>query len=496
VGSRHDQESGGSKMRTMWRVAGLVAMILYAGLAWGMSYNFGTVKTTQKLVFDIAFYDTVGIYRPAVKPDSFEVEIHSDLDTAGNAGCYFARSGNATPAWIRRNWRSGDSSFTFTDSVADMDGDKGNGIYTGVVRAYVQTRSCPTNFSFTIAANNDVGMAAEVGRSTPDSVRNRLADDTTLARTVFGSFKRSPYDSILPMFNKRSPFDSVRVRLADDTTLARVIIANAKKSPPDSVRNRVPDDTVLARMIFAYSKKSSPDSVRNRLPDDTALARMVIAYGKRSAPDSVRNRFVDDTTNARLRNRSLPDSVRNRLADDTVLARIIIKSQKGSSPDSVRNRFVDDTTNVRLRSRSAPDSVRNRLADDTAWARVVFGSYKRSLPDSLRNRLADDTALARVVIAYQKRSAPDSVRFRMDAADSTVLASIKAMASNLVAFFGACDDCYYRLFPAGGAANKDSMIVIDPSQSGADTLLGKIVWKHGTVPAVYDSAYFYRKPWW
>lgn len=66
---------------------------------------------------------------------------------------------------------------------------------------------------------------------------------------------------------------------------------------------------------------------------------------------------------------------------------------------------------------------------------------------------------------------------------------------NLIYFWGACDSCYYRLFPEEGQANKDSSIVINP-KLGADSLVGKIIFKHGTVPSVYDTAYFYRAPWW
>lgn len=64
----------------------------------------------------------------------------------------------------------------------------------------------------------------------------------------------------------------------------------------------------------------------------------------------------------------------------------------------------------------------------------------------------------------------------------------------LIRYFGACDNCYQRLFPLGGVANKDSVIIIDPSL-GADSLIAKIRFFHGTTPSVYDSAYFYIAPW-
>jgi len=67
--------------------------------------------------------------------------------------------------------------------------------------------------------------------------------------------------------------------------------------------------------------------------------------------------------------------------------------------------------------------------------------------------------------------------------------------AGLIAFLGACDECYQRLYPEGGQANKDSVVIIDPSL-GADSLIAKIVFKHGTTPTVYDSSYFYLAPWW
>ena len=77
----------------------------------------------------------------------------------------------------------------------------------------------------------------------------------------------------------------------------------------------------------------------------------------------------------------------------------------------------------------------------------------------------------------------------------TLLVNVKGRTLDLVYYWGACNGCYYRLFPEGGVTNKDSVIIIDPSL-GADSLVGKIIYLHGTEPTVYDSAYFYRdEPW-
>jgi hypothetical protein len=62
---------------------------------------------------------------------------------------------------------------------------------------------------------------------------------------------------------------------------------------------------------------------------------------------------------------------------------------------------------------------------------------------------------------------------------------------DIVYYLGACDGCYYRMYPEGGFANKDSAIVIDPSL-GVDSLVWKIIYLHGTQDDVVDTTYNYR----
>ena len=77
----------------------------------------------------------------------------------------------------------------------------------------------------------------------------------------------------------------------------------------------------------------------------------------------------------------------------------------------------------------------------------------------------------------------DTLRYQTDMLDAVAV------------FLGACDGCYMRMYPEGGTANKDSVVIIDPSM-GADSLRGKVVWYHGTTPSVYDSSYYYYdEPW-
>lgn len=70
------------------------------------------------------------------------------------------------------------------------------------------------------------------------------------------------------------------------------------------------------------------------------------------------------------------------------------------------------------------------------------------------------------------------------------------LSENIAHFWGACDLCYEIHFPADGTANKDSSYLIDPSLSGSDTLVAKVVFKHSNVADVADSSYYYLNPWW
>ncbi len=60
-------------------------------------------------------------------------------------------------------------------------------------------------------------------------------------------------------------------------------------------------------------------------------------------------------------------------------------------------------------------------------------------------------------------------------------------------FLGACDGCWYQLFPPDGTASKDSVYIWNPAL-GVDSLDGRIVYYHSNVATVYDSARFDRGP--
>jgi len=138
-----------------------------------------------------------------------------------------------------------------------------------------------------------------------------------------------------------------------------------------------------------------------------------------------------------------------------------------------------------------------KLADSVWLATLSSGQRKVDTTLGFRSALYQkivDSVWSAVLSSGAKRTVDSVGGLKSGAAHAVALASDSTGTADLVKFFGACDNCYYRLFPASGASNKDSAIVIDPSR-GVDSLVGKIIYKHGTVPAVYDTAYFYTAPW-
>lgn len=119
-------------------------------------------------------------------------------------------------------------------------------------------------------------------------------------------------------------------------------------------------------------------------------------------------------------------------------------------------------------------------ADDVSGDFAVAdfeGAYYSEIGDTVRAAIHDSLYQVRV----------DSI--------INILGVVSDDVLDIAYYWGACDGCYYRLFPEGGTPNKDSAIMIDPSK-GVDSLVGKIIYLHGTEDDVVDSAYFYRdEPW-
>lgn len=140
------------------------------------------------------------------------------------------------------------------------------------------------------------------------------------------------------------------------------------------------------------------------------------------------------------------------------------------------------------------------LLDGTMWdstagaARADCARY-----DSTITGLSNDTGYLVTLRMWDGSDSASSWVFYWPVLATTTIShdewvAQQAILSGLSKYFGACDGCYQRLYPEGGTQNKDSVIVIDPSL-GNDSLVGKIIFYHGTVPAVYDSSYFYIAPW-
>lgn len=100
---------------------------------------------------------------------------------------------------------------------------------------------------------------------------------------------------------------------------------------------------------------------------------------------------------------------------------------------------------------------------------------------------------------YQKRAEIDVVTesdyYRAQKMVSQSLYDVKNELSDLRRFFGACDSCYMRYFPDDGSPNKDSVMVIDRSREGADTILAvlKINHKQSASDNIMDTSYYYDK---
>jgi len=118
-----------------------------------------------------------------------------------------------------------------------------------------------------------------------------------------------------------------------------------------------------------------------------------------------------------------------------------------------------------------------------------------TLQDNATEYKADVSGLSTLTDNELRTALGDSLYNERTDSLLTMLTTVKGDVLDIAYYWGACDGCYYRLFPEGGLTNKDSAIIIDPSL-GPDSLVGKIIYLHGTEPTVYDSAYFYRdEPW-
>lgn len=152
-----------------------------------------------------------------------------------------------------------------------------------------------------------------------------------------------------------------------------------------------------------------------------------------------------------------------------------------------------DSINATARH-TVPDTTGLMHEDDTigiaadVYAELIDGSNEDQFKADVSglSTLADnDIRVALGDTLYNSRT--DSIL--------AVLATVAADVLDIAYYWGACDGCYYRLYPESGTSNKDSAIIIDPSL-GVDSMVAKVVYLHGTDVQVVDTVYFYRdEPW-
>lgn len=134
-------------MRSFGRV--IIAAVLTFILAnSAVAVDLGVLITTENALFPIVCLDSSGHSR--IDVDSFHVEVvkHDASESGGDLALSYSASGDTTAAWVTRSLPNGDSTWWFRDAIADIDGNAGNGQYTGAVKAYKFGKETITPFSF------------------------------------------------------------------------------------------------------------------------------------------------------------------------------------------------------------------------------------------------------------------------------------------------------------------------------------------------------------
>jgi hypothetical protein len=146
--------------------------------------DLGVVSTADRARFEVYALDSSGF--PAT-PDSGHVLVWFQGEATANSASYTSRWTNAGAgsAEIDRVRYASHTYYYFVDSVADIDNNEGNGVFTGVVVLYTKLLPTPNRFTFTVAGDELSDYWAEVKRI-GDSIN---AYDGWIARqsTVTGS---------------------------------------------------------------------------------------------------------------------------------------------------------------------------------------------------------------------------------------------------------------------------------------------------------------------
>ncbi|MCX6834940.1 MAG: hypothetical protein NTW07_07375 [candidate division Zixibacteria bacterium] len=141
-----------------WAVVGILCTaVTLCGI------DLGVVSTADRVRFEVYALDSSGF--PAL-PDSGHVLVWYQGEATANSASYTNRwtSAGAGSAEIDSVRYASYTYYYFVDSVADIDNNEGNGVYTGVVVLYTKLLPTPNRFTFTVAGDELSDYWAEVKR--------------------------------------------------------------------------------------------------------------------------------------------------------------------------------------------------------------------------------------------------------------------------------------------------------------------------------------------
>lgn len=315
------------------------------------------------------------------------------------------------------------------------------------------------------------------------SVSNLGLYDSTAA--VIGDSLAGLMDSLL-LKARHAQVDSLK------DTVEALSLNVSSQAQVDSLKDTV-EDMSTRLLATGFSTHSQVDSLKDTVED---MSTRLLATGFSTFDPASDPVMVDEIKADVLGDTTLQDNATEYKADTAGLAistyaEFIDGSNENefkSSGDTNTNPFDNANDKVTLVDTSADGIHDAEMAalDGLDSANVIHQKlFFQGLSDSSGSLTDTELRAAIGDSLYNERM--DSLL--------TVLVEVKGYSLDLAYYWGACDGCYYRLFPEGGLADKDSAIIIDPSQ-GADSLVGKVVYLHGTDVQIVDTVYFYRnEPW-
>jgi len=145
------------------RIRLLVAVVLSSLAPAASAVDLGVVSGADHIRFEVCALDSSGI--PST-PDSGHVLVWFQGESTANAPSYSNRwtTAGAGGAEIDSARYANHTYYYFVDSVADLDNDEGNGVYSGVVVLYTKLLPTANHFTFTLAGDELSDFWAEVIR--------------------------------------------------------------------------------------------------------------------------------------------------------------------------------------------------------------------------------------------------------------------------------------------------------------------------------------------